>query len=267
MGQSGYISVGSEQLHYLKWGNGKRLLLAFHGYGDNADIFSPLPEYLDESYTMLSFNLPYHGGSAWAGNSLLTDKDIVEMVHVLMNEYHVEKVSLIGYSLGGRVCLAIIEYLPASIEKVVLIAPDGLKVDPYYYFFTGTWPGKKIFRNMLEQPKPYFRMMNWLKKMHLVHESRYKFAMHFLQSEESRSFLLHVWPALSGVAPRPAQLKKLIKKYHLPVVIFMGAYDKIIPPSIALKFKKGLDTVQLHIVEKGHRILDHETVRQIAGSL
>lgn len=265
--QSGYIAAGNEQLHYRKWGSGKKLLLAFHGYGDTSDIFLPLAEHLGDTYTILSVDLPHHGGSKWEKDSMLTGKEIAGLAAGLLAEYKVEKLSLIGYSLGGRVCLAIVEHLPELIERVVLIAPDGLKKDPYYYFFTKTWFGEKIFRNLLERPEPYFKVMKMLKNLKLVHHKRYKFAMHFLQSEESRNFLLHVWPAMSGVMPEPAQLKKIIELHHLQVIIFMGAFDKIMPPAIAKKFKAGLGTVQLQVIEKGHRILDHETAQQIAASL
>ena len=47
----------------------------------------------------------------------------------------------------------------------------------------------------------------------------------------------------------------------------MGTHDKIMPPTLAEKFKTGLDTVQLYILDKGHRIFDDESAEQIAHSL
>ena len=91
--------------------------------------------------------------------------------------------------------------------------------------------------------------------------------MHFLQTSESRDMLLRVWPAMSEVMPEPTHLRQIIQKYRVPVTIFIGAFDKIILPSKAGKFKNGLDTVQLQLLEKGHRIIDEETAKQIAGSL
>ena len=79
--------------------------------------------------------------------------------------------------------------------------------------------------------------------------------------------LLRVWPAMNEVMPEPEQLKKIIAKHHLPVIIFMGQHDKIIPPAIAMKFKQDLDSVQVFVIEKGHRMIDNETARQISGSL
>jgi pimeloyl-ACP methyl ester carboxylesterase len=263
---SGYISVGSERLHYLQWGSGKKLLLAFHGYGDDAEIYAPMRDHLVNDYTILSVNLPHHGESKW-GNTSLSKKDLVALVQKIKTDYTVDKLSLLGYSLGARVCMVILEQLPASIDKVLLLAPDGLRVDPYFYFFTNTALGKKMFRNMLEKPEPYISMVNSLRKVNMVHASRHKFAMHFLQSEERRSFLLKVWPGLSELVPNTAKVKRAIRQYRIPVFIFMGVHDKIINPSIAKKFKSGLDTVKLTILEKGHRVLDEYNAKQIAESL
>jgi len=265
--ESGFISAGKEQLHYLKWGYGKRLLLAFHGYANDANLFCAFSKYLSEDYTILSFDLPHHGQSKWAQDLPLSKRDLAELVAQLKMEYEVDKVSLLGYSMGGRVCLMITELLPQSVDKMVLIATDGLSIDLYYYFFTRTFIGRKVFKNMLERPERFFRLIDWMAKRKWIDATRHKFAMQFLQSEHSRNFLQQVWPGMSELIPRPAKLKTTIKQYRIPITIFMGAYDRILPPKLAEKFKTGLDTVQLFVLQKGHRVFDGENTREMAQHL
>jgi pimeloyl-ACP methyl ester carboxylesterase len=62
-------------------------------------------------------------------------------------------------------------------------------------------------------------------------------------------------------------VKDTIKKYKIPVTIFMGAFDKIIPPSLARNFIKGLDTAKLVVLEKGHRVFDQDNAQLISGYL
>ncbi len=264
---SNYISVGNEKLHYLQWGSGKRLLLAFHGYGNDAHIFGAFKEYLAKEYTILSFDLPHHGESKWPDGVKLTKPQLSDMVDRIKATYKVEKISLLGYSMGGRVCLSIIEGIPEAIDKVVLIAADGLTINFYYYFLTRTFIGRKLFKNMLEKPQRFFTVLNWLNKKHLVNAARHRFVTYFLHSENSRKFLLQVWPGMSDIIPSPTKLKRLIGQYHIPVSIFMGAQDRIIPPSLAKNFKEGLDTVQLYVLEKGHQVFDHQNAQQIAVRL
>jgi len=242
-------------------------LLAFHGYGNDAGAFIPFRGFLHNEYTILSFDLPHHGASKWPDNTLLKKTDLFELIESLKETYNTDKVSLLGYSMGGRVCMTIAEYMPESVDKVVLIATDGLAVNKLYYFCTRTFIGKRIFRNMLAKPERYFKIIEWLKRTKRLDPTRYKFVMQHLQSAEQRRFLLQVWPCMSELIPDPGKLKRVIKQYRLPVFIFMGVYDRIMPVSLAEKFRHGLDTVQVFILEKGHRVFDNENARQIAKSL
>ncbi len=180
--KTGYISTGKEKLHYLQWGSGSSLLLAFHGYGNTARVFNPFREYLSDKYTILSFDLPHHGESKWAADTKLTKKDLLVLVETLKITYSVDKVSLLGYSMGGRVCLSILEAMPEDVDKITLIAADGLTINLYYYFFTRTFLGKKLFEKMLERPKLFFSIADWLRRKHLINTSRYQFMTHFLDS-------------------------------------------------------------------------------------
>ena len=50
-----------------------------------------------------------------------------------IDTFAVDKVALAGYSMGGRVCLTITELLPELIDRVLLIASDGLVFNPLYF--------------------------------------------------------------------------------------------------------------------------------------
>ncbi len=262
-----YIQVGTECMHYLKVGSGSRLLLVFHGYGHDANALRLFEPYLSAEYTCLFFDLPHHGRSKWKEYVTFTAENLEQLVTELMQVNKVEKVSLLGYSIGGRVCLAIIDQMPAAIDRATLLASDGLRVDNYYRFFTRSGFGKRIFNQMLTEPRQYHRLLVILKKGKIVHEKRYKFAMHYLSDEATRQQLRKVWPSLAELTPDIAILQNTIKKNKVRIVIFMGRYDKIIPPSVAEKFKKGLETVQVITLDKGHRIYDAGNVKMMAETL
>src|SRR5207249_923794 len=125
----------------------------------------------------------------WAQDTKLAKKDLLALVDVLKTTYKVDKVSLLGYSMGGRVCLTIVQSIPATIDKAVLIAADGLEINLYYYFFTRTFIGSKIFKYMLEKPETFLKITDWLKNKKLVDASRHKFVMGYLKPEAGRKFL------------------------------------------------------------------------------
>ena len=265
-GQTGYVSTGSKQLHYRRYGTGPKLLIAFHGYGNEAGIFSPFAPFIGAAYTLYSIDLPHHGNSDWDAGTKLEKADLVRLATNLMKETGADKCSLLGYSIGGRICLSMIEQMPEQIDKVLLIAPDGLVFNPLYYFVTKNFAGKRLFSSFLNNPKKYMRYIDWLKKKNYLSTAQYNFGMNYLGSKEDRNFLLKVWPDLSRIITSAATIKATVIEYHIPVHIFMGAYDRVIPVKNADSFK-GIDTVTIHIAEKGHRVFDNDTMPLMAECL
>ncbi|HRO43718.1 MAG TPA: alpha/beta hydrolase [Flavipsychrobacter sp.] len=264
---SGYIELQNGKFHYLKMGDGKRLLLCFHGYANSASLFYPFQRYLEKDFTIISIDLPHHGKTEWKKTSLFQITDLEALVEKLLTQFSVQKVSLIGYSMGGRVCLKIIELMPEKIDRVLLIAADGLVFNPLYFIVTKTSFGKRLFRNFTTKPKRYLKYIEWMRSRKWIDESRYKFAMYYLGSESDRSFLLNVWSDMSLIVPNMKPLKAAIKKHQIPVYVFMGNYDRVIPVKNANRFKLGLNSVQLFVLEKGHRVFDSDSLPQMANCL
>ncbi|RYZ25281.1 MAG: alpha/beta fold hydrolase, partial [Sphingobacteriales bacterium] len=177
---SGFIELSAGSIHYLSSGMGDKLLLAFHGYGNSATIFQPFVRYFEKEFTIISIDLPFHGKSHWKAGALFTRADLNQLVTELLAIYHKKQCSLIGYSMGGRVCLTILELMPANVERCLLIAPDGLVFNPLYYFVTRTFLGKRVFRKFLTEPKRYMNLIEWLRRKEWLDPSRYRFAMYYL---------------------------------------------------------------------------------------
>lgn len=264
--QSGFVKAGDFKLHYLKMGSGPKLLIAFHGYGNDAALFNPFEKYLHREYTIYSVDLPHHGRSE-SDNIPMEKKDIIELVNNLAVEMKVEKVSLMGYSIGGRVCITIAEMIPQQIDKMLLLASDGLAFNPFYYFLTNTYIGRKVFTDVLTRPKKYILLIDWLKNRKLIPSHRHRFASWYLQTESTRAFLLKVWPGLKKLVPNPRKTRAAISQNNIPVYIFMGAQDDVIPVKLAHSFKRNLKSVHLTVLDKGHRVMDNDTLPQISACL
>jgi pimeloyl-ACP methyl ester carboxylesterase len=246
---------------------GKKLLLAFHGYRNNASLFTPFLSSIKNEYTIISFDLPHHGSSKWNETDRLHPRDLKSVVLEIMKDHQVEKVALMGYSMGGRVCLKIAEMLPGHIDRIVLLAPDGLVLNPTYYFATRTKIGSVLFRKLLTNPDKY---MGWIKAARdrkIISESKYRFALNYISGEPERMLLLKIWPAMSLLLPNAKRLKAALNEYDIPVHVYMGKHDHVIPVSLARQFEKGLKNIEVHVLEKGHRVFDYDTIPFISESL
>ncbi|MBS1782953.1 MAG: hypothetical protein JSS78_07790, partial [Bacteroidetes bacterium] len=91
---SEFIRLEGGTIHYIKIGSGKRLLLCFHGYGNNASLFIPFQKYLSNDFTILSIDLPHHGRSKWTDGHLLHRHELKQLVETLMVQSNTSKFSL-----------------------------------------------------------------------------------------------------------------------------------------------------------------------------
>lgn len=262
-----HIAIGNQRLHYLQFGTGSNLLLAFHGYGEHAGTFTLFEAHLGATYTILSFDLPFHGLTHWHGPEPLTEDMLRQLAHQVMQQFGVAKVSLMGYSIGGRVCLSMVHAIPQSIHRVLLMASDGLAINRYYWFFNRVAVGRLLFTHFLNSGGLSLRAAALCRRLGIIREGQFRLAQSVLQTPERRLQLLHAWPCLRFLVRPPAVLKEVINKHQVPVHIFMGATDRILPPSLGTQFAAGAPTVHLQVLDRGHRIFDAANAAQLAAPL
>ena len=69
------VIVGEHRWVARKFGKGDDVLLAFHGYGQDSSWFEHLEELLGDKYTILAFDLAFHGSQKNFESGLLYDKE------------------------------------------------------------------------------------------------------------------------------------------------------------------------------------------------
>ena len=62
------LDFSASRLRLLRFGSGERLLIALHGFGDKAELFAPPAKALGTEYTVIAFDLPFHGETEWRQN-------------------------------------------------------------------------------------------------------------------------------------------------------------------------------------------------------
>lgn len=262
--ESGFLTLGRHRLHYLKSGSGKKFLIAFHGYGQDAAQMLFLAPEPAHRYTLLSFDLPYHGRTLWDSRDLFWERETtVLFATALQRQFGIERWALAGYSLGGRLCLCLAEYTPASVERVTLLASDGLVKNHLYYWLTRTRTGGTAFRHFISHPVFYKQLAGALRYLHLLHPARHQLFLQCTRDPKALRQLYLTWRSMSRLLPCKQELQRHITKYQIPVHLFMGAYDRIIPPRQGFLFARDMPGTQVHLLKKGHQLLDKSTRPEI----
>ncbi|MEI6859683.1 MAG: alpha/beta hydrolase [Shewanella sp.] len=118
------IQLPHIRLSGRRWGSSdKPLLLALHGWLDNANSFEPLAQFLPQ-YQILAIDWPGHGHSEHRpGHYPLHWVDYLYDLELLINTLKQEETleGIIGHSLGGIVAAAYTAAFPHRVEKLVLL--------------------------------------------------------------------------------------------------------------------------------------------------
>lgn len=175
------------KLHYHRFGHGNQWLFCFHGYGEAGEKFLFLEETLLSTHTVIAIDMPFHGKTSWTGPLLLEPVVLMDIIQQIAPPG--SQVQLMGYSMGGRICLHLLEMYPQQISRLVLVAPDGLHKNPWQKFTTQTWLGNKLFRLTMQYPGWMFVMMGLTTKLGLFNKSISRFAHQYLDDAEERQKL------------------------------------------------------------------------------
>jgi pimeloyl-ACP methyl ester carboxylesterase len=256
-----FISYRSSQLHYFIWGTGPRVLFAFHGYGETAASFAFIGEAIDADHTLIAIDLPFHGRTEWREGLLFTSAQLYEIMEKIVAGATAGPVAtpwgLFGYSMGGRIALQVAENHPGSIDKLVLLAPDGLKVSIWYWVATRTVVGNLLFRWTMRWPGWLFLLLRISHTLRLVNPSIYKFAVHYIDDRTVRNDLYTRWTTMRKFRPDPAGIAAIIRRRQLPVSLVYGRYDRMIRWERGEQFRRrGIeDCCRLTLLDTGHQLL------------
>ncbi len=252
---------------WYRFGSGSKHVFCFHGYGENARTFSFLEKIAGTAFSFFAIDLPFHGHTIWNEKDFFTHTDLLAIINEIDRNNN-EKIMLMGFSLGGRVALSYFQSMPEKIEKLILLAPDGLKVNGWYWLATQTWPGNKLFLFTMHYPGWFFGLLRLMNKLRLVNSSVYKFVNHYIEDRSLRILLYNRWNVLKKLRPDLSKIKSLINKNSVRTRLLYGRHDKIILSSVGEKFRAAIEEhCTLTIIASGHQVLHEKHLNEILPAL
>jgi len=130
-GRSGFVMVDGRQVHYLEWGHGALPpVLCLHGGGQTAYMYEDLGSALAGRVHLLAPDLPGHGdsdvavteGGSESGIGRISMPSVISStVPPLLDTFGMDRVVVVGASLGGMTSIALADQHPERVEGIVLV--------------------------------------------------------------------------------------------------------------------------------------------------
>lgn len=250
------IQTPDASLHYQMMGEGPEVLLAFHGFGQTHEAFWPYAKELGDRFTIYSFDLFFHGESFWHHRETPMQKaEWKALIQQLLEQEGIEAFGIMGYSMGGKFALSTLEAFHDKVTRLLLIAPDGVKT--LFWYSLATYPSwlRKYFRGMIVKPEYFYRLLKTLRKMRLLDKSVVKFAKHQMNTRVKRRRVYYSWVVFRHLSFSMKKIGQLIRNEEIPLLLFIGAYDRIITEQNMQGLLQEVPDHQLVVLPKGHNTL------------
>lgn len=126
--RDGFIEANGLRFHYLEWGEaGAPALCLFHGFGNQAHIWDLCAPVLAGRYHIYAFDSRGHGDTDYASDYGVEFN--AADARALIDELGLERLSLIGFSMGGITTIHFASDQPGRVERLVLV-DVGPEVNP-----------------------------------------------------------------------------------------------------------------------------------------
>jgi pimeloyl-ACP methyl ester carboxylesterase len=236
--RSEFLDVRGVRTHLLKGGRGRPLLVLHPEFG--ANMWAPYHDALAEHFQVLA---PDHLGFGESERPEWLDEidDVVFHYVDLLDALGIERLSIIGASFGGWIAAAFAVAHPERVERLVLAAPAGIKVDGVSRY--------DIFANPIETTL-----------QRLFHDPMR--AAQLLPAEYGAEVIVrgyHEFTTLARLAWNPylydRKLQQRLPRLRCPTLLVWGENDAVLPPAHGDAFAALVPSATLATLsECGHMI-------------
>jgi esterase len=254
MAESKFIGIKGLRLHYLDHGPKDRpVLFCIHGRTRCAHDFDALARSLNGRYRLIAPDIRGRGDSQWGPveqyNTTVYTDDISRMIDTI----GVERLSLLGTSMGGRVAIAYAASYPQRVERLVL-NDSGPDLEPE--------AAERIDRMVREAP-PTFADIDQAVAYYRGYglgasdENQLRESFRWLLKPTSDGQLTWKMDPMLRRLPSPLSTIRSywpeFERLQIPVFVLRGALSNILSPSMAARIAKvGRDVRIVEIPNSGH---------------
>jgi pimeloyl-ACP methyl ester carboxylesterase len=233
-----WIDVGGLRVAYRRNGQGPTTLY-LHGAGLTR-MWLPFYDNLSQSLDLIAPEHPGYGETAmpeWLDGF----DDLVIHYDALLDALELDRVHVVGYSLGGWIAAEIAVFHPRRLESLTLITPIGLRI-----------PGKPLADLFAMDPETLFATFfndptnapQILPDLESLDEIEHQFG-------EAATLARLAWN------PRfDPKLERRLERVACPTLVVRAEHDRVVPQELADRYAELIDGARVETVPgTGHGLI------------
>jgi pimeloyl-ACP methyl ester carboxylesterase len=229
------------RLHVLEWSQQGVPMVLLHGHGNEAHLWDDFIPSVAGYYRVLAVDQRGHGDSDWDAEGRYHPQDMCDDLERILTHFEIERLVLIGFSMGGRVATCFAGRHPEQLAGLVLV-DIGPELDPRGMI--------RIGQEIESQRAPVFTSVDEYARMLSLNypagqpAALQRMARYALRKNESGLLELKMDPKLRGDRPddeaaRAAEEAFIQAQWDAlgavpcPTLVVRGAASDILSPEIA----------------------------------
>ncbi|MFM7105654.1 MAG: alpha/beta fold hydrolase [Flavobacteriales bacterium] len=248
-------------LRYIAAGQGSHLVIAFHGFGRSPDEF--LPMISESEMLLLCFYLPGHPGAAEITAEQIELDVWCQLLEMIIERHKPKLITVVGYSLGGRIALSTCMNWRIKNFRLVLLAPDGIKMSGLQRFAMKHKWGMRLFRGLMRYPAVFIVLTQTLVKIGLLSNPLGHFLLRQLREDSRRQVIMKVFPLFREFISSESVTRNFLQSLSDRLLIVLGKHDPVIPVMLVKKLPSTVVKKSVLIIdEASHDLLSVRFVQR-----
>lgn len=233
-------------MNYKVEGKGEPLVF-IHGLSDNLLYWEFLATHLKDDYQIIRVDLGGHGESELGSDEITVDLYAKDLLNVL-NELNVDRVNIIGFSLGGAIALDFAIKYPKKVHSLVLMSSFSRADDYLSQIF-------KQFKSTLNNGfKDFYDFM--LPRVlcpQVIENNKEELELLREISSQNANVEAYIMAADAGLT---FDVEDKLSLIDVPTLILAGKYDEITPPDIQKDMQEKIKCSRIIILDNAkHNLL------------
>jgi pimeloyl-ACP methyl ester carboxylesterase len=258
---SEFVRVAGIRLHVRDTGpKTAPPVILLHGFGSSLLTWEPWARSLSYTHRVIRYDLPGFGLTGADPTGDYSDARGIAVLGALMDTLSVQRASLVGNSLGGKIAWMFAAAHPDRVDRLVLISPDGFASPEFAY-------GKKTRVPAVAKLLPY-TLPAVLLRMNL--EAAYGDTRRLTPETTQRYRDMILAPGVrQAVLDRTEQVmleppEPMLRRVRAPPLLVWGEKDGIIPFRDAGDFLAVIPNVRLLVFpDLGHVPMEEAPARSL----
>lgn len=246
------VKINGINISVKQAGTGRDMIL-IHGIFASKEIMNPLFDYYKNNYHVISYDVRGHGESDKPEKFNLDNH--AEDLAAIIEYFKLDKPIVVGLSMGSYITLKTAEMYPDLLSKIVLIGVRGKGEISLMEKAVEENDGnddidlKEMGRLITKRVYPPNTTFEQIQEYHRGNRSKTE-----LTNDERKN----IYASLSHY-----DMMSDVDKVKIPVLLLVGQYDGLNPPSESENVNDALSNSQLEIIEDAGHIIFFEKKNEV----